>query len=231
MIFADMAPAEKPGGIWYNVAMKKVISFDLDGTLVDGRYGDMVWNHGIPDEYAKAYGMTFEDARLLIRTQYESVGDGDILWYEIRHWLDRFGLDVAADALLARYEEYISLMPDAAEVLRSLGERYVLVIASNAARIFVEKELTHTGIQGLFSHIISATTDYGMIKKEEGFFRKLCSDLGVTSGEMVHVGDHPEFDHDVPSRLGIESYHINGHCADTGERRTISGLKDLLGVL
>ncbi|MBP1750119.1 MAG: HAD-superfamily hydrolase, subfamily variant 1 [Deltaproteobacteria bacterium] len=77
--------------------MKKVISFDLDGTLVDARYGDMVWNHGIPEEYAKAYGMTFDDARAYIRTQYESVGDGDILWYEIRHWLTRFSLDVAAD--------------------------------------------------------------------------------------------------------------------------------------
>ena len=74
--------------------MKKVISFDLDGTLVDARYGAMVWNHGIPAEYAKAYGMTFDDARRFIRNQYESVGDGDILWYEIRHWLKRFSLDV-----------------------------------------------------------------------------------------------------------------------------------------
>ncbi|MBP1749611.1 MAG: HAD-superfamily hydrolase, subfamily variant 1 [Deltaproteobacteria bacterium] len=211
--------------------MKKVISFDLDGTLVDARYGDMVWNHGIPAEYAKAYGMTFDDARRFIRNQYESVGDGDILWYEIRHWLKRFSLDVEADALLVRYESYISLMPDAAEVLRELHGRYTLVIASNAARIFVEKELAHTGVAGLFSHIVSATTDYGMIKKEEGFFLRLCADIGITSGEMVHVGDHPVFDHDVPSGLGIESYHINGHCSDARERRTISGLKDLLEVL
>ncbi len=162
--------------------MKKVISFDLDGTLVDGRYGDMVWNHGIPAEYAKAYGMTFEDARKFIRAQYESVGDGDILWYEIRHWLKRFSLDVGADELLGRYESYIGLMPDAAEVLRELHGRYTLIIASNAARIFVEKELAHTGVSGLFSHIISATTDYGMIKKEEGFFRRLCADIGIDIG-------------------------------------------------
>jgi len=211
--------------------MKKVISFDLDGTLVDARYGDMVWNHGIPEEYAKAYGMTFDDARAYIRTQYESVGDGDILWYEIRHWLTRFFLDVAADELLARYESFIRLMPDAAEVLGYLHDRYTLVIASNAARIFVEKELECTGIARFFSYIVSATTDYGMIKKEEGFFRKLCADIGITSGEMVHIGDHPVFDHDVPSGLGIESYHINGHCPETDPRQTITGLKDLLGVL
>jgi len=230
MFFEAAEPTEKTAGIWYNTPMKKVISFDLDGTLVDARYGDMVWNHGIPDEYAKAYGMSFEDARKFIRTQYESVGDGDILWYEIKHWLKRFSLSVGADTLLERYESYISLMPDAAEVLRELHGRYILIIASNAARIFVEKELAHTGVAGLFSHVISATTDYGMIKKEEGFFRRLCSEMGIVSEEMVHVGDHPVFDHDVPSGLGIESYHINGHC-DAGERRTISGLKDLLEVL
>lgn len=219
-------------GIWYTGAMKKVISFDLDGTLVDARYGDMVWNHGIPSEYAKAYGMAFDEAKRFVRTQYESVGDGDILWYEIRHWLERFSLDVEADELLGRYESSISLMPDAAEVLRELHDRYTLVIASNAARIFVEKELARTGVAGFFSRIVSATTDYGMIKKEEGFFRRLCADMGITPGEMVHVGDHPVFDHDVPSGLGIESYHLNGYVSGgAGERRTISGLKDLLEVL
>ncbi len=223
---------EKPAGICYTSAMKKVISFDLDGTLVDARYGDMVWNHGIPAEYARAYGMSFEDARKFIRTRYESVGDGDILWYEIGHWLKLFSLDVEADTLLERYESCISLMPDAAEVLKELHGRYTLVIASNAARIFVEKELAHTGVAGLFTHIISATTDYGTIKKEEGFFRRLCAEIGVESSEMVHIGDHPVFDHDVPSGLGIESYHISGHGSDdAGERRTISGLKDLLEVL
>src|SRR5512136_1974746 len=69
-------------------SMKKVISFDLDGTLVNARYGDMVWNHGIPFEYSKKFNIPFHEAKTIIRGYYESVGDGDLLWYEIDYWLE-----------------------------------------------------------------------------------------------------------------------------------------------
>ena len=46
--------------------MKKVISFDLDGTLVQGKFGDMVWRHGIPGKYAEKYGVRLKEAQRLI---------------------------------------------------------------------------------------------------------------------------------------------------------------------
>ncbi len=75
--------------------------------------------------------------------------------------------------LLDRYREHIALLPDAREVIESLRDRYTLVIASNAARMFVEKELGETGLSGFFSRVVSATSDYGMVKREERFFRRL----------------------------------------------------------
>jgi putative hydrolase of the HAD superfamily len=86
--------------------------------------------------------------------------------------------------------------------------RYTLVIASNAARIFVEKELAYTNIAHYFTHIISATTDYGMVKKEERFYERLCNTLNASPLEIVHVGDHQVFDFEVPLRLGIDAFHL-----------------------
>ncbi len=215
--------------------MKKVISFDLDGTLVNARYGDMVWNHGIPSEYSKKFNIPFHEAKTMIRGHYESVGDGDLLWYEIDYWLEKFHIPASSGELLKRYESQIEPMPYAGEVLEKLGQKYTLIIASNAARCFVEKELDYTGFRHHFTHIVSATTDYKMVKKEEGFYRRLCEGLQIMPSEVVHAGDHPIFDYDIPSGLGIESYclvseqtgksddisHLNG-------RRTIRSLRELL---
>ena len=193
--------------------MKKVISFDLDGTLVSGVFGDMVWNHGIPEAYAQQYATSFDEARVLIMEQYKSVGDADLLWYEIEYWLKRFDLPVTAKELLEKYESYIEPLPDTIEVIERLKNAYTLVISSNAARIFVDKELGHTGLAHHFSHIVSATTDYKMIKKEPAFYKKLCRTLNVSREEIVHVGDHKIFDFEVPSGLGIEAYYFQGQGA------------------
>ncbi len=216
--------------------MKKIISFDLDGTLVNARYGDMVWNHGIPFEYSKKYNMSFDEAKGLIRKQYEAVGDADLLWYEIDRWLEKFQLSVTSGELLERYESQIEPVPYAQEVLEYLGQKYILVIASNAARIFVDKELDYTDFRRYFTHSISATSDCKMVKKEARFYQWLCEALQVLPDEIIHVGDHPVFDHDVPSRLGIGSYCLmsgqsDDDSLDLNGRRTIKSLKELMSLL
>jgi HAD superfamily hydrolase (TIGR01493 family) len=209
--------------------MKKIISFDLDGTLVDGTYGDMVWNHGVPEEYSREYGIPFDRARELVRNEYLSVGDGRLEWYNIQYWLERFNLTVPADELLARYESYIVLLPFAREVLETLGEKYVLIIASNAARIFVEKEVSHADIGHHFTSVISATSDYRIVKKGDSFYKTLCEELHVSPEDIVHVGDHKIFDFEAPTRFGIESYHV--HSEGNGHERVIPNLKVLLDKL
>jgi HAD superfamily hydrolase (TIGR01493 family) len=205
---------------------KKVISFDLDGTIVDAAYGNMVWLEGVPRAYALRHGISLEDAKKAVKEAYDSVGEAQLLWYDIDYWLRRFDLRVSIPQLLDSYTDHIRLLPYARDVIRALGETYTLVIASNAARIFVDKELAHVGLETAFSRTISATSDFRMVKKQEAFYRTLCSTLGVSPAEVVHVGDHVVFDVEVPLGIGIDSYHYDP--AGEGNGRTIRDLRGLM---
>ena len=209
--------------------MKKVVSFDLDGTLVHGRFGDMVWHRGIPERYSKKQGIPFEEAQRLILEEYASIGDANLLWYDVGYWLTRFGLSVSAHELLDAYAHHIEVIPHALDVITALRARYRLVIASNAGRIFVDKELTQAGLTGYFEYVVSATSDLGMVKKEERFYHTLAANLGVSTEDLVHVGDHPVFDYEVPRSLGIECYHFNPSGESNGT--VINDLRELLEKL
>ncbi len=226
------------GDLYMTRNHRKVISFDLDGTLVSARYGDMVWNYGVPEEYAKKYSMRFEEAQKTVMREYRTLGDGDLLWYDIRYWLDRFGLSVSPEELLKRYEDYIAPAEEAAEVLDHLKKRYILIVASNAARIFVDKELEHTGLAQFFSKTISATTDYNMVKKGEEFYKRLCSEINVQPQDIIHIGDHPAFDYRAPLSLGIRAYLFKGnspsfsiHHTEDADGRVVSNLREILEFL
>jgi FMN phosphatase YigB (HAD superfamily) len=209
--------------------VKKIISFDLDGTIVDAVYGNMVWLEGIPEKYGQRHGLSLEEAKALVKSHYDSVGEVHLLWYNIDYWLERFELSISVSALLDYYSGYIKLLPNVAPVLEKLSTRYRLVIASNAARIFVDQELRHTGIERYFCCTISATSDFQMVKKEEGFFRRLCSVLDVAPSDMVHIGDHAVFDVEVPRRVGIECYHYAPAHAKNGG--VIHDFQELLSFL
>jgi len=206
--------------------MKKIISFDLDGTLVDGSYGNMVWLEGIPERYAEKYSLPVDEALVRVKKAYDSVGECHLLWYDVEYWLRRFDLAVSVPELLDRYCGSIRLLPHVAEAIEALHGKHRLVIASNAARVFVEKELGHTGLGRCFSRTISATSDFGMVKNEEAFYRRLCAVLEVSPEEIAHVGDHAVFDFEVPRLAGIDAYHYNPAAVANG--KVIHDLRDLL---
>lgn len=209
--------------------MTKVISFDLDGTLVHGKFGDMVWHQGIPGKYSEKHGISLKEAQDLILKEYETIGDANLLWYDVEYWITKFGLPLSAHELLDTYVGHIEVIPHALDVIRALRARYRLVIASNAARIFVEKELTHTRLTDYFEYVVSATSDLRMVKKEERFYRTLAANLGISLGELVHVGDHRVFDYEVPLSLGIECYHFDPSGESDGS--LINDLRELLRKL
>jgi len=203
--------------------MPKIISFDMDGTLVDPEFTDWVWGHGIPTLYAEKTGLSFEAAKAFVEKEYLKVGEGAIGWYDIKYWFQFFQLEESWKVLMERYTDKINIYPDVNHILERLRNRFQLVLTSNAGREFIDVEMEATGLRGYFDQIFSATSDFQEVKKTVGFYQRICQILGVRPQEIVHVGDHYEFDYLVPRSLGIHAFYLDR----SGEQRGDFILQDL----
>ena len=206
--------------------MLKIISFDMDGTLVDPGFTDWVWSHGIPTLYAEKVGVPFEEAKAFVVNEYMKVGEGAVEWYDIKYWFRLFQLDEGWKVLMKRYADKINIYPDIRHILKRLKDDFLLVLTSNAGREFIEMEMETTGLGRYFDRIFSATSDFSEVKKTKGFYQRICQILGTRPQEIVHVGDHYEFDYVVPRSLGIQAFYLNRSGAQEGEF-ILSNLRDL----
>ncbi len=202
---------------------KPYISFDLDGTLVDAAFTDLVWHEGIPELYAQKAGMDPLQAREQVLQEYRKVGDGTLEWYDIAYWFRYLELPGEWKGLLERYASQVRVYPEVHEVLGRLRERYSLIVLSNAAREFIEVEMRRGGLAGYFEHVFSATSDFGLVKKSPEFYQRICNLLGVRPQRLIHVGDHWEFDYQVPREMGIVAFHLSRG----GERSGPDVIRDL----
>ena len=201
----------------------KVISFDLDGTLVASEFSEWVWGVGIPQRFAEKRGIPFNEAKEIVEGEYRKVGDGSLEWYDIKYWFNFFQLDGNWKPLLNRFSQRIKIYPEVLKVLKDLSSHYRLIIISNAAREFIDIEVEVAELRGYFSRIFSATSDFGQVKKTAEFYGRICQVLLIGSQEMVHVGDHWEFDYLVPKGLGIQALHIDR----SGNRRGEDVIRNL----
>jgi len=197
--------------------MAKVISFDMDGTLVDPEFTDWVWLHGIPTLYAEKAKLPFEEAKHFVVEEYLKVGEGAIEWYDIKYWFQFFQLEMSWQVLMERYIDKINVYPDVNHILECLKDNFTLVLTSNAGREFIDLELKATGLRRYFNHIFSATSDFGEVKKTIGFYDRICQILGANPKEIVHVGDHYEFDYLVPRTLGIHAFYLDRSAQKKGD--------------
>ncbi len=189
--------------------MIQMISFDMDGTLIESGYTDWVWHHGIPTLYAEKTGLSFEEAKAFVIEEYKKIGEGAIEWYDIKYWIQFFRLETGWKTLLEQYIDKINVYPDVNHLLDRIKNRFPLILTSNAGREFINVEMQATGLGRYFGRIFSATSDFQEVKKTPSFYQRVCEILKVRPEELVHVGDHYEFDYLIPRTLGIRAYYLD----------------------
>jgi HAD superfamily hydrolase (TIGR01549 family) len=194
--------------------MIKIVSFDMDGTLVTSRYVERVWLEGVPSLYARRHGLGLEEAQKIVYDEYMSIGTRDLRWYDLSHWLERFEIDIAHHDLLEMFRADVELYPETEEVLALLSEKFDLVVASNGATEFVEFELD--GLRHHFREILSVTSVFGKVKDYPETFLDLCKYLGAKPEEVVHIGDHRYFDYEVPKEAGLSALYLDRERMESG---------------
>jgi putative hydrolase of the HAD superfamily len=183
-----------------------VVSFDLEGTLLDMTFSEKVWNEGLPRLYAEKYKMDFSEARNIVLREYARVGDERVEWYDLEYWFKRFGLS-NPEGLLEAYRGFIQLFHETIDVLEKLSRKFKLIVITNSSRLFVN--VLTDKIAHYFSRIFSATSDFGLLKKNPESYQRICQALNVKPWEMVHIGDRLQDDFESPRSIGVKAYLLN----------------------
>ena len=200
----------------------KVVSFDVEGTLVTPDFSYAVWFEAIPQRYAEKNGINLELARKAVEDEYGKVGDQRLEWYDVRYWFDKLGLGTPVP-VMQRCESRVCYYPEVKEVLASLSERYKLVVASGSTRDFLRHLLQD--IEPYFSEIYSSITDYRQLKTSE-FYLKMCQAMRVEPEQVVHIGDNWQFDYVAPSEMGIQAFYLDRK-RQTNHQNSVASLLQL----
>lgn len=191
------------------IDMTAIISFDLDGTLMKSTYADVVWLEGLPSIYAREKRVPFEQAKTYLQQEYDTIGDNRVEWYDLAYWFQRFQLRSSWKDLLETYRSIIEPYPETQEVVQRLAATSELLIISNAKREFIDIELAETNLTTFFTWVFSSTSDFHKVKKVADFYNTICKKLHISPENMIHVGDHYEFDYTIPQSMGITSFYLD----------------------
>lgn len=207
----------------------QVVSFDLDGTLVDDAFDQAIWFVEIPRRFAALHGLDFEEARSRVVADYAALR-GHPRWTDMGFWFQRFGIGdwrPAAEALT----HLIRLYPETLAVLQALKPRYRLIVVTQSEPKFYRVKLRTSDLGSYFEAVYSTPERFTKLAKDAEVYRHILSELGITPDQMLHVGDDRLYDAEIPSQMGISSLLLDRMDQYRGPLHAIRDLSEVLDYL
>jgi len=183
----------------------ELISFDAEGTLVTPDFSETIWHEAIPALYARKKGLDLAQAKKSISEEYNKIGVNRLEWYDIEYWFDSLGLG-SSEPVIQSCLNKIAHYPEVLEVLSSLAAEYPLIVASGTPL-----ELLHCllrDVKPYFVRIFSSISHYKEVKNPH-FYLRICEEMGVEPGQVIHVGDNWQFDIVNARQAGLNAFYID----------------------
>ncbi len=210
--------------------MLSVLSFDLDGTLIRKSFDDIFWNKVIPELFAERNKINFEQAKKFIFDAYDGIGPDDPRWYIPEYWFERFGLATNIPDILNKVRYAEGIYGDV-YLLSDFSKNYKVVISTNNPRVILEHKLqVLKDIRQYISFTFSSVSDFNNIVKGKRFYTSICKKMAVKPEQMLHIGDDPKHDLQIPRSIGANALLIDRDHKISGDH-VIHSLTELKQIL
>ena len=188
--------------------MIKIISFDMDNTLVNTRYDKEFWDVAIPKAYAAKYDVDLKRAQEIVFKDYEELLDKKHQdWFKPNFWYLKYKI-TKEDVLKHMLDIKNHVYEDVEDILKYLKGKYKLILVTHAVSEFIQLKLKD-GLLKYFDKIYSCQDEPYSSYKDEDMYKLILSELNVDPCEICHIGDDIIFDKKVPESIGIKSILID----------------------
>ena len=184
----------------------KIISFDVDGTLVDLEYNDLIWFKEIPELVAKKKKISFEKSLKFVHEEYTKLGEHNLNWYDINYWISYFSLEISPNKIFEKYEPQVKIYPEVIPLLEELKKNFILIVITAMPREFLIPKMKK--LEKYFKFSFSALSDFKELKNSE-IYSKISKALKVHPEQILHIGDHWEFDYLAARKAGMNAIYLD----------------------
>jgi putative hydrolase of the HAD superfamily len=184
----------------------KIISFDVDGTLVDLEYNDLIWFKEIPELVAKKKKISFEKSLKFVNEEYAKLGEHNLNWYDINYWISYFGIEISPNEIFEKYEPQVKIYPEVIPLLEELKKDFVLIVITAMPREFLIPKMKK--LEKYFKFSFSALSDFKELKNSE-MYSKISKAINVYPEQILHIGDHWEFDYLAAKKAGMNAIYLD----------------------
>jgi HAD superfamily hydrolase (TIGR01509 family) len=186
------------------------VLLDMDGTLLDLQYDNVLWNEHLPERFARRHGLSVSAARTRLERHFDETRH-TIEHYCLDYWTRFTQLDVIA--LHRDLTHLIRYRPHAERFLSALtatGRRSVLVTNAHRGSLDIKDEIT--SLTARLDDAVSAH-DFRTPKESREFWSRLDTRIGFDPSRTLLIDDNAAV-LDAAERYGIR-YLLTVHRPDS----------------